>query len=90
VSTTRIRPGVCTVPAAPAPAETPVKTRVETRVETSTHILQVLAANPPLADLAAALGKAPSTVERAVAKLGEQGRLRFVGPRKGGKWEVLA
>jgi ATP-dependent DNA helicase RecG len=81
--------------APPTPVETPVNTRVETRVETRVktpeQILQVLAANPTLtlAEVAAAIDKAPSTVERAVAKLGEQGRLRFVGPRKGGKWEVL-
>ena len=87
MSTTRIRPGVSTVPAAPAPAETPVKTRVQTRVETPAHLMQALAANPTLtlAEVAAAIGKATSTMERAGAKLGEQGRLRFVGPRKGAK-----
>jgi len=30
-----------------------------------------------------------SAVERASAKLVKQARLRYVGPRKGGRWEVL-
>lgn len=42
-----------------------------------------------LAEVAHSIGKSTSAVERAVAKLVEQGRLRFVGPRKGGYWEVL-
>ncbi|WP_234880443.1 hypothetical protein [Aeromonas veronii] len=35
------------------------------------------------------MGKSTSTVERAVAVLVKNGRLRFVGPRKSGRWEVL-
>jgi len=35
------------------------------------------------------IGKSTSTVERAVAVLVKDGRLRFVGPRKSGRWEVL-
>jgi ATP-dependent DNA helicase RecG len=76
---------------APTPVKAPVETLVKTRVKTPEQILQVLAADPTLtlADVALAIGKSTSAVERAVARLGKQGRLRFVGPRKGGKWEVL-
>ncbi|WP_077677372.1 helix-turn-helix domain-containing protein [Salinivibrio sp. MA607] len=46
-----------------------------------------LLANQPtltLAEIAAYLGKSPSTIERAVAKLKQQKRLAFHGPKKGG------
>jgi ATP-dependent DNA helicase RecG len=67
--------------------ETPVKTPVKT----PDRILGMLAANPDLtlAEVAQAIGKSLSAVERASATLVKQGRLRFVGPRKGGRWEVL-
>ena len=70
--------------------ETPVKTRVETPVKTPTAILRCLEANPTmtLAEVAAAIGKSLSAVERASAKLVTDGRLKYVGPQKGGHWEV--
>ena len=73
------------------PVETPAETPVETRVTTPDRILAALAANPELtlATLAAMLGKSLSAVERATAKLVKAGKLRFVGPRKGGHWEGL-
>lgn len=71
--------------------KTPVKTRVQTPVKTPDRILGMLASDPDLtlAEVAQAIGKSLSAVERASAKLLKQGRLRFVGPRKGGRWEVL-
>ncbi|WP_421305725.1 hypothetical protein [Aeromonas veronii] len=42
-----------------------------------------------LKQVAEQIGKSTSTVERAVAVLVKNGRLRFVGPRKSGRWEVL-
>jgi len=77
--------------AEPAPVETPVQTRVETRGKTPDRILAVLREQPDLAlaNVAKAIGKSVSAVERASAKLVQQGRLRHVGPRKGGRWEVL-
>jgi ATP-dependent DNA helicase RecG len=42
-----------------------------------------------LAELAAKIGKSLRAVERATARLVKEGKLRFVGPRKGGRWEVL-
>ena len=67
------------------------KTPVKTPVKTPDRILDMLASNPDLtlADVAQAIGKSLSAVERASGKLVKQGRLRFVGPRKGGRWEVL-
>ena len=79
----------------PARRKTPVRTRVETlvktRVETPTKILGVLRDKPSasLAEVAAVIGKSLSAVERASAKLVNEGKLRFVGPRKGGHWEVI-
>ena len=40
-------------------------------------------------DLAGVLGISSRAVEKQIAKLREQGRLRRVGPDKGGHWEVL-
>lgn len=71
--------------------ETRVEMKVETRVKTPEQILAVLAETPTLTqkEVALRIGKSASTVERAVAALVKAGRLRFVGPRKGGRWEVL-
>ena len=67
------------------------ETRVETRVETPDRIIEPLRAHPhlTLVEVAARIGKSVSAVERATAKLNREGRLRRVGPRKGGHWEVL-
>jgi ATP-dependent DNA helicase RecG len=71
--------------------ETPVKTRVKTPVKTPERILELLQANPELtlAEVARAIGKSLSAVERASAKLVKDARLRYVGPSKGGHWEVI-
>ncbi|MBU4140035.1 MAG: winged helix-turn-helix domain-containing protein [Euryarchaeota archaeon] len=42
-----------------------------------------------LAEVASKIGKSLSAVERASSKLVKAGRLRFVGPKKGGHWEVI-
>ena len=67
------------------------KARVETRVKTPKRILDLLYEHPQmtLAELAATLGRAVSTIERAAARLQADGDLRFEGPKKGGRWEVL-
>jgi Fic family protein len=71
--------------------EMKVETQVEMRVKTPDLILGVLAAEPTLTlkQVAERIGKSTSTVERAVSVLVKAGRLRFVGPRKGGHWEQL-
>ena len=53
--------------------------------------MALLAENPNLTlpEVAGKLGKSHSAVHRACAKLIEQGRLKRVGPDKGGHWEVL-
>jgi len=71
--------------------ETPVKTRVETPVKTPEKILDVLGRNPrlTLAEVAMQIGKSLSAVERATAKMVKDGKVKFVGPKKGGHWQVL-
>jgi Fic family protein len=67
-----------------------VEMQVETRVKTPEQILILLAKQPTLtlAEIADHLGKSPSTIERAVAKLKQQQKLAFHGPKKGGYWQV--
>lgn len=75
--------------------ETPVKTRVETpvktRVETPAAIINLLQQQPELtlAEIAKNIGRATSTVERAVAKLKQQGKLEYIGAKKDGYWKVI-
>ncbi|MBB6055925.1 Fic family protein [Tolumonas osonensis] len=68
-----------------------VKMRVEMRVKTPDLILKQLSENPDmtLAKVAQQIGKSVTTVERSVAKLKQQGRLAFIGPKKGGHWQVI-
>lgn len=63
----------------------------ESSEETSGALLALLAKRPKLTAIAMAqsLGLTPRAVEKQLAKLKEQGRLRRVGPNKGGHWEVL-
>ncbi len=78
--------------AAPAAAvKTGGKTSVKTSVKTPTEILRFLTANPTmtLAEVAAKIGKTPRAIELASAKLVKEGKLRYVGPPRGGRWEVL-
>ena len=67
------------------------KTAVKTSVKTPEKILQLLKANPTviLAQVAAEIEKSQRAVELASSKLVKAGRLRYVGPQKGGHWEVL-
>ena len=73
------------------PVETPVKTAVETSVKTPMAMLELLHRNPQmtLAEVAAELGRSVRAVKMASAKLVKAGRLRHVGPQKGGRWEVM-
>ncbi len=73
------------------PVKTPVKTSVQLRIQTPSLILQQLNANPnmTLTDVAQQIGKSVRTVERAVAKLKQQGKLEFIGPKKGGHWRII-
>ncbi len=64
---------------------------LETPVKTPEAILQYLADKPDmtLAEVAARMGKSLSAVQRASAKLVKDGKLKYIGPQKGGYWEVL-
>ena len=75
----------------PDTEKTRVQMRVQTRVQTPELILALLREHPQmsLADVAQQIEKSVSTVERAVAKLKKQGRLAFIGPKKGGRWQVI-
>jgi ATP-dependent DNA helicase RecG len=81
----------------PAPVKTPEKsqtqekTQEKTREKTAAAILRMLGEQPEMsvAELAERLGKVPSTIERAVRKLRESGRLARIGPDKGGHWQVI-
>lgn len=73
------------------PVHMPVKTPVQARIQTPNLVLQHLATNPnmTLSEVAQLIGKSVRAVERAVAKLKQQGKLEFIGPKKGGHWLVI-
>ena len=60
------------------------------QVETSVKLLQILDKNPEmtLAGAARGLGRSVRAIEPASSKLVKAGRLKYVGPQKGGHWEV--
>ena len=59
--------------------------------KSSEKIIHLLRVDPKksAAELAAAIGLSPRGVEKQIAKLRQDGRLRRVGPDKGGHWEVI-
>lgn len=72
--------------------KTRVEMQVKTRVKTPEAILNLLEDNPSfsLAEVATQLGKATSTIERAVTKLQQEGLLVHEGAKKGGVWKVIS
>ena len=62
----------------------------KTSGETSGKILAALKQdrNLTIPELASFIGVTERSIERNIKKLQEQGRLRRVGPAKGGHWEV--
>ncbi|MCS3430495.1 Fic family protein [Klebsiella sp. BIGb0407] len=75
----------------PSQQKTRVETRVEMKIKTPQQILTLLAQTPTLTlgEVAQILEKSPSTIERAVAQLKQQQKLSYIGPKKGGFWQVL-
>lgn len=71
--------------------KTRVETQVKTRVKTPELILGLLQQQPQLTlvEIAQHLGRSPSTIERAVAKLKQQHKLVYHGSKKGGYWQVV-
>jgi ATP-dependent DNA helicase RecG len=63
---------------------------VKTPVKTPEMILHKLEQNPEmtLAEVALAINKSLSAIERASSRLVKAGRLHYIGPQKGGHWEV--
>ena len=68
-----------------------MKTSVKTSVKTPAALLELLGRNPEmtLAQAAAEIGRSVRAIEMASAKLVTAGKLRYVGPQKGGHWEVI-
>jgi ATP-dependent DNA helicase RecG len=64
---------------------------VKTSVKTSVALLALLRENPDmtLAEAAAVIGRSVRAIEMASAKLVKTGKLKYVGPQKGGHWEVV-
>jgi predicted HTH transcriptional regulator len=71
--------------------ETSKKTGVKTGLRTSDAIIELMRVNPMIshAALSKMLGRALSSIMWQIAKLRKMGRIRRVGPDKGGHWEVL-
>jgi ATP-dependent DNA helicase RecG len=67
------------------------KTTVETTVKTHSLILEYLEKKlkATLAEVAFGINKSLRAVERAASRLVKENKLRFIGSRKGGHWEVL-
>jgi ATP-dependent DNA helicase RecG len=67
------------------------QTSVKTAVKTPVKILELLKGNlfMTLAQVAAKIEKSLRAVELASSKLVKEGRLKYVGPQKGGHWEIL-
>lgn len=60
-------------------------------VKSSEKILSLLKTEPDLSarEIDRKIGITPRAVEKQIAKLRKAGRLRRIGPPKGGHWEVL-
>lgn len=72
------------------PEKTTQKTKKNTQ-KTTQKILDVLKADPTATrkELADLLGLTPDGIKWNIEKLKKEGKLRRIGPDKGGKWEVI-
>lgn len=72
-------------------SESSVQSSVQSSVETGARILALLAKDSALTvpGIAKHLGLTTRAVEKQLARLKTQSRLRRVGPNKGGHWELL-
>ncbi len=63
----------------------------EARGKASEKILRLVAKNQriTIAELAQAIGVTPRSIERNIKNLQTQGRLKRVGPDKGGHWDII-
>jgi len=83
----------CKVPGGVRPETAPTqqqKSSVNSSVKTTARILQALENNPQmtLSEIAVIMGLTTRAVEKSASKLVKEGHLKYVGPQKGGHWEV--
>jgi len=71
--------------------KTTEKTGMKTGMKTVDAIISLIRENPSIThdELSEQLGRARSTIIEQISKLKALGRLRRVGPDKGGHWEVV-
>ena len=70
--------------------KTRVKTRVEIRVKNRVKIIELVRKNNKITrqELAEIIGVSIKGIDWNIAKLKEQGKLKRIGPDKGGHWEI--
>jgi ATP-dependent DNA helicase RecG len=68
-----------------------VKSSVKGSVKSSVKILEAIRANKNVSakEISQTLGISLRAVEKQLSKLKESGRLRRIGPAKGGYWEIV-
>ena len=71
--------------------ESAEKTRAKMSEKMSENILWLIKDNPKISakELAYIVNRSSRTIERAIAKLKEEGRIKRIGPDKGGHWDVM-
>ena len=71
--------------------KTPIETPIETPIKTPIKVLKILALNPNITipELAQQIDKSESATWRTVRKLQKEGRIKRIGSKKGGHWEVI-
>jgi ATP-dependent DNA helicase RecG len=80
-------------PIAPTGAgEAPRGAGEETREKSTEKVLRLLRESPTITiqETAKSLGLSDAGVEKVIKKLKRDGRLRRIGPDKGGRWEVIS
>ena len=67
------------------------KTREKMSEKMSEKILWLIKDNPEISanELAYIINRSSRTIERTIAKLKKEGRIKRIGPDKGGHWEVI-
>ena len=75
----------------PSSEKTSGKSAVKSAVKTPDQVLEVLGNHPDftLQEVATHINKSLSLVEKTAAKLRKAGKLKYVGPQKGGHWKIL-
>ena len=71
--------------------KTGVKTREKPRVKTGEKILDLIRANPGITtvEMAEEIGLTAKGIQWNISELKKKGRLRRIGPPRGGHWDVV-